>query len=63
MTLFGVFQSFMMSHMEKRCQRNEENGSECKLLRMKMNLYPNEGKRQNTVYTMIYLATADQTQM
>ena len=46
MTLFGVFQSFMMSHMEKRCQRNEENGSECKLSRMKMNLYPNEGKRQ-----------------
>lgn len=56
MPLFGVFQSFMMSHMEKRCQKNEEMGSECKLLRMKMNLYPNEGKRvQHGVHNDIFI--------
>ena len=45
MPLFGLFQTFMMSHMEKRCQINEEKNSECRLIRMKMNLYPNKGKQ------------------
>ena len=45
MPLFGLFQTFMMSHMEKRCQINEEKNSECRLMRMKMNLYPNTGKQ------------------
>ena len=45
MPLFGLFQTFMMSHMEKRCQINEEKNSECRLIRMKMNLYTNKGKQ------------------
>ena len=45
MPLFGLFQTFMMSHMEKRCQINEEKNSECRLIRMKMNLYPNKNKQ------------------
>ena len=37
MPLFGVFQSFIEEHMEDRCKPT-------KMVRMKMNLYPNHGE-------------------
>ena len=43
MPLFGVFQLFMMEHMQDRC-KDEKNGG-AKLIRMKMNLYPNQEKQ------------------
>ena len=56
MPLFGVFQSFMMSHMEKRCQKNEDMDSDCKLLRMKMNLYPNQSEQvKHGIHNDIFL--------
>tara|TARA_B100000085_G_C18393777_1_gene451552 strand:+ start:34 stop:720 length:687 start_codon:yes stop_codon:yes gene_type:complete len=43
MPLFGLFQQFMMEHMKPECRGSVEEGTECKLVRMKMNLYPNQG--------------------
>ena len=45
MPLFGMFQQFMMVHMQPRCKGivSDKKDTECKLVRMKMNLYPNQG--------------------
>ena len=43
MPLFGTFQQFMMEHMQPECRGIPEQNTECKLVRMKMNLYPNQG--------------------
>ena len=43
MPLFGLFQQFMMVHMQPKCRGIPEEDTECKLVRMKMNLYPNQG--------------------
>tara|TARA_B100000427_G_C15458786_1_gene573044 strand:- start:31 stop:723 length:693 start_codon:yes stop_codon:yes gene_type:complete len=43
MPLFGLFQQFMMVHMQPKCRGSVEEKTECKLVRMKMNLYPNQG--------------------
>tara|TARA_B100001250_G_scaffold369926_1_gene353743 strand:- start:75 stop:764 length:690 start_codon:yes stop_codon:yes gene_type:complete len=45
MPLFGLFQQFMMVHMQPRCRGIPEEGTECKLVRMKMNLYPNQSEQ------------------
>ena len=34
MPLFGLFQQFMMVHMQPRCRGIPEEGTECKLVRM-----------------------------
>ena len=41
--LFGLFQQYMMTHMQPKCVGNSKDGNECKLVKMKMNLYTNQG--------------------
>ena len=43
MMLFGLFQQYMMTHMQPKCVGNPKDGNECKLVKMKMNLYTNQG--------------------
>ena len=43
MMLFGLFQQYMMTHMQPKCVGNSKDGNECKLVKMKMNLYTNKG--------------------
>ena len=43
MMLFGLFQQYMMTHMQPKCVGNSKDGNECKLVKMKMNLYVNQG--------------------
>ena len=43
MILFGLFQQYMMTHMQPKCVGSPKDGNECKLIKMKMNLYTNQG--------------------
>jgi len=41
MTLFGLFPQYIMNHMQPRCVGKDDNV--CRLIKMKMNLYPKQG--------------------
>ena len=41
MTLFGLFPQYIMNHMQPKCVGKDNNV--CRLIKMKMNLYPKQG--------------------
>ena len=42
MTLFGLFPHYITNHMQPRCVGNSKDGNVCRLVKMKMNLYPKQ---------------------
>jgi len=45
MPLFGIFQQYMMEHMQDRCKDEKADGIGTKLARMKLNCYPSQERQ------------------